>query len=405
MKLGRVFVENIGDMAGIYINQAHVIPQQVGCALPLARRVLTIELNARRLTGNQSKRIGLISTTANVPLAQSLSETLGVPLFSVNFCKDARGLWNIKLPRAIAGTELFIIHTANTGTMNEDTMQLRTLLDEISRLSPNERPAKVVASSLHMPYARQERKAEPREPISAEAMVNLLTSIRYRVARGLIKENLFTVDGRRVVDRFIVANLHAAAIEGFFPVPVDHLDARSLIVEFALTLGIDLSKLMVTGPDIGRVKMARLIAQDIFDTDADEHLLNILKVRTKKEAGGVSQTISRAFGEVKGKDVLLVDDMIDTGGTITKAVRVLKEAEANNIYVVAVHGILSGPAIERLSNCPDITKIGLVDTLDIPNEKIAPIQSKVVILSFAQLLARVIEKTFYEQTIRNYQSE
>ncbi|MFA5113181.1 MAG: ribose-phosphate diphosphokinase [Candidatus Margulisiibacteriota bacterium] len=375
-----------------------------------ARFLTRIEQLANKATGNHGKRIALLTTPANVSLASDVARRLGTPLLAVGFQKSLSGLWEAHLPGSLAGRELFIVHTANTGTINEDVMQLHALLTEIAKLPQAKRPAKVVISLLHFPYARQERKAEPREPISAAAMAKLISGVYYLKASGLNSGLLFRICEKRVVDRLVVVNLHSAAIEAAFPIPVDHLDARSLMVNIFIKeqLGADRHRGVITGPDIGRVRMAKKIAEDIYGAEAHRHVIEIVKVRGRKDATGKTQIESRVLGNVRGKVVVIVDDMIDTGGTIEKAVLKLKAEGARRILVVAVHGVLSGPAAERLRRLVDeglIDRIGVVNTIAVAAETRAKLGDRLVVLNFAPLLAEVISRTFLERTIVGYQSE
>ncbi|OGC12656.1 hypothetical protein A3D23_02815 [candidate division WOR-1 bacterium RIFCSPHIGHO2_02_FULL_53_26] len=367
-------------------------------------RLYPIEAAARRMTGDGGKLIRLIATPAHLPMARKVVSRLDIPLSPVRYLKQVNGLWRAELLAPVRGADLFIIHTANTGRINENMMQLYALLTAISKLPPKERPARVVASCLHLPYARQERKAEPREPISAAAMADLITKVHYPDVSGLGTNILIRVDSRRVVTRVIVVTLHSAAVEGFFPVPVDHLDGRPLMVRFINSHMFDPDKTIITGPDAGRFKLSLKIAGEIFGDEAQKHLINIAKGRDKKDARGKSKVESIVVGDVAGKDIFIIDDMIDTGGTIEEAVKALKRAGAGKIYVVTIHGILSGPAIERLASVEGIEKIGVVDTLDISTEKLKPLGGKVVRLSFADYLVHVIQNTFQEQSIIGYQS-
>jgi ribose-phosphate pyrophosphokinase len=350
------------------------------------------------------KQIRIIATPAHTMIAEQVCQKLDVPLFPVRYEKMPNGLWKAELLATPSKAGLFIIHTANSGTINENMMQLYALITAISKLPVSERPSKVVASCLHFPYAREERKAEPREPISAAAIANLITTVHYPMATGISGKMLLRVDEKRVVDRVIVVNLHSAAIEGFFPVPVDHLDGKLLIESFIRQHATNLENIIITGPDAGRFKMALKIAEDLFGEEAMKHLINIAKIRGKKDAAGRSSVESMIVGSVENKVVFVVDDMIDTGGTIIKAVKALKAAGAKEVFVVTVHGILSGTAIERLMGNTDIARIGIVDTVYVPKEKWVSMKPKTSRLHLASLLKNVIERTFLEKSIIGYQS-
>ncbi len=369
------------------------------------RKLYPIERLAIQKTGIKSKRLRLVATPAHITVAENLSRKLGIPLTPVKFSQLASGFWRAQLQESVKGADLFIIHTANTMTLNADMMHLYSLLTTISQLPPKQRPAKVVASSLHFPYARQDRKAAPREPISAAAMANLVTSVHYPKLTGITSGMIVRVDEKRVVDRIIIVNLHSASIEGFFQIPVDHLDTIPLMVSYIRRKAKRLEDVIVTGPDAGRSKMAIKIAEELFGEKAHGHLINIAKVRGHKKSDGSSAIESVIVGNVKDKQVFIVDDIVDTGKTLLKAAEMLIKEGASQVLAVATHATLSGPASQDIAENASLSGIGLINTLNIPPEKLAGLGGKATVIYSTQLLRRVIEKTFVEQTIEPYQSE
>jgi ribose-phosphate pyrophosphokinase len=184
-------------------------------------------------------------------------------------------------------------------------------------------------------------------------------------------------------NRVVAIDLHAAQIQGFFDIPVDHLYARPVIIDRVRQLGAESP--MVVSPDVGGVKLARAYAKDL---ECD------LAIIDKRRISGDTTVIEHIIGDVKGRDVLLVDDMVSTGGSIVDAARIVKQKGANSVFIIATHAVLAGKAVERL-NAADVEKILFADTIPLPDSKIARLET----VSIAQLLARAIDRIHRSESV------
>jgi len=298
----------------------------------------------------------LIAGRANRPLAEKIARYIGVDLVDVYITEFADGEIFVKIREDIRGTDVFVVQpTSNPGHKN--LMELLILVDALRRASA----ASITAVIPYFGYARQDRKAEPRVPITAKLVANLLT-----------------VAG---VNRVLTMDLHAAQIQGFFDIPVDHLYATPVFLEHAKQLG-DLSEYIVVSPDTGGVERSRFFARQI-----DVGLAILDKRREKKNEAEVLNLI----GSVEDRHVIMIDDMIDTAGTIVQAADILKRRGAKTVTVYATHAVLSHPAAERLQNCA-IDRLCLTDTIYMDENKRSIIGEKLHILSVSELFGKAIER-------------
>ncbi|HLC37112.1 MAG TPA: ribose-phosphate pyrophosphokinase [archaeon] len=301
---------------------------------------------------NKSDSLCLISGTSNRPLALKISKILKVELTPVEISHFKDGEIYIRIEESVRGKDVFIIQSTSK-PVNDNLMELAIIIDAARRASAK----RVTAVIPYYGYARQDRKAKPREPITAKLVANLI------VAAG--------------ADRVICFDLHANQIQGFFDIPMDHLKAGGVFTKYFNEK--KMKDFVVVSPDIGAAKKSEKFASYL-----KAPLVIIHKKRTQRNE------VESAFilGEVKGKICVVIDDMIDTAGTMTAAAKTLKENGAKDVYMLATHGIFSGPAIERLSDTA-IKEVIITDTINQEDKKLP---KKFKIISISEQLANVIEK-------------
>ena len=296
-------------------------------------------------------KITVFALSASQDLAKSMVKTLGTELGKSRVHHFADGEILVEIDESVRGQDVFIVQSTSN-PVTENLMEILVLADALKRASANE----ITAVIPYFGYARQDRKAKPRQPITSRLVADLLT-----------------VAG---VNRVVTIDLHARQIQGFFDIPVDEMEALPLIYRYFKEKNIP--DLCVVSPDHGGATRARKLSERL-----DCPIAIIDKRRPKPNVAEVMGII----GDVKGKNCILVDDMIDTAGTIVAGAQVLKEKGAKDVYIACTHGVLSGPAVERLENsCAK--EIVITDTITIPEEKQF---SKLVQVSVADLLAHTIE--------------
>lgn len=301
----------------------------------------------------------LFSGSSYPKLAASIAKNLDIKLGKILLSKFSCGEMYTRIEESIRGREAYVLQTISENA-NDDFMELFLIMDALKRSSVE----KIHVIMPHFGYSRQDKKSAPREPISARLMSDLLCSV------GL--------------DRLITLDLHSDQIQGFFPVPVDHLTAMPLIVDYFSKKKIE--NLVVAAPDAGRAKPANKLASALNAGLAVMH-----KSRPRHNVAEVSNVI----GDIEGKNVLLFDDMIDTGGSITSGVKVLKNQGAQDIYIAATHPVFSGPAIDRLSTA-GFKEVVVTDTIPLPEHKRFP---GLTVLSVAPLLAQAIKRNVDKKSI------
>jgi ribose-phosphate pyrophosphokinase len=300
----------------------------------------------------------LLAGTANRPLAEEVARVLDVSLGAVTIRKFADGEIFVRIDENVRGRDLFIVQS--TVAPGDNVIELLLLIDAARRASA----ARINAVIPYFGYARQDRKDQPRVAIGAKLMANMVT--------------------KAGADRVLSVDFHQHQIQGFFDIPVDHLYAAPVFTRYFREK--KLGNLVVVSPDVGSAKMARGYAKRLDAT------MGIIDKR--RPAANVSEVMN-VIGEVEGKDCLLSDDMIDTAGTMAEAARALKDRGARDIYACASHALLSGPAVERLSNAP-FREIVVTDTVPIPAEKRFP---ALTVLSVAELLGRAIRYTHSNESV------
>ena len=300
--------------------------------------------------------LAIFSGTSNPALARAIAEEYGTSLGELTIKKFSDGEQYVKYEQSIRGEDIFVIQS--TPPPGDNIIELLLLLDAAKRASVK----RVTAVIPYFGYARQDRKDQPRVSIGSKLMANLL------VKAG--------------ADRILTMDLHAAQIQGFFDIPLDHLYASRAFIDHFTSNPID--NLVVVAPDVGSLKMARAYSKKLGAT-----LAFIDKRRPKANESEIMNLI----GEVEGKNVLIVDDLIDTAGTLTNAAAALKERGALNIIAICTHPILSGPAYQRIEDSP-IDEVLVTDTVQLrqPSDKIK-------VLSVANIFAEAIQRIHTNDTI------
>src|SRR5207248_4587419 len=296
-----------------------------------------------------SHGLKLLSGSANRALAETIAEYIGVDLCRVTISRFADGEISVRIDENVRGLDVFIVQPTNPPA--ENVLELLLLIDAARRASA----ARITCVMPYYGYARQDRKDQPRVPIGAKLVANMIV----------------TAGANRVVG----VDFHQHQLQGFFDVPVDHLYAMPVFT--AHYKKKHLHDPVVVAPDVGSAKMARGFAKRL-----NASLAIIDKRRPKPNVSEVVNVV----GEVEGSDCILVDDMIDTAGTVSEAARALKDLGAMDIYVCATHALLSGPAKQRLSEAP-IAEVAVTDTIAIPPERCF---STLCVLSVGELLSKAI---------------
>jgi ribose-phosphate pyrophosphokinase len=299
----------------------------------------------------------IFSGSANLSLSKKISEHLGVVLGGIEKKQFSDGEIWIKFSENIRGRDIFIIQPTHPPA--ENILELLIMLDAAKRASAK----RVTAVIPYFGYSRQDRKDQPRVAITAKLMANLITEAG--------------------ADRVISMDLHAAQIQGFFDIPFDHLYGSSVLLGRVLNISDNLA---VVSPDVGGIKIARAYAKML-----NSSLIVIDKRRPTQNVAEIMNII----GEVQGKDILLVDDLIDTAGTFIGAVDALKDRGANKIFGAITHPILSGKACEKIHNAKNLEKLFVTDTIYIEGHTC----DKIEIVSAAKLFAEAIVRTHNNESI------
>jgi ribose-phosphate pyrophosphokinase len=301
----------------------------------------------------------LFSGNANRPLAEEIAKILAVPIGQAEVARFSDGEVFVQIDENVRGADVFVVQPTSP-PVNDNLMELLVMLDAFKRASAQ----RITAVLPYYGYGRQDRKVRPRVPISAKLVADLIT-----------------VAGAH---RLLAIDLHAGQIQGFFDIPVDHLFAAPVIIEHVQTLGLE--DLVVVAPDAGGVERARAIAKRL-----DAGLAIIDK---RRESPNVS-VFMHLIGEVRGRDCLIIDDMIDTAGTLVQAADALKREGARRILACGVHPVLSGPALPRIESAP-LELLVVTNTIPLDRSKH---HRKITVLSVAPLLAQAIRRIHDEESV------
>ena len=304
--------------------------------------------------------IELICGNSNRPLAEAVAKELGLTLSEAEVGKFSDGEINVTLPQTVRGKDVFIIQSTSA-PVNDNLMELLILIDACKRASAG----RITAVMPYFGYARQDRKARPRDPITAKLVADIITSAG--------------------ANRVMAMDLHAAQIQGFFEIPVDHLYGAPMLAK-CFKKRMD-ENWVVVSPDVGSVGRARNFASRV-----NASLAIVDKRRPKANAIEVMNVI----GDVEGKTCLMVDDMIDTAGTIVQGAEALVKNGAKEVYACCTHGVLSGPAIERINASP-IKELVVLDTINMPESvKNCP---KIKVVSVAKYIAKAITVIYSDTSL------
>ncbi|MFN0207547.1 MAG: ribose-phosphate diphosphokinase [Planctomycetota bacterium] len=316
-----------------------------------------------QLTADERDRFRIFTGRANSALAEKIAKELGTKLGDLYINDFPDGEIDIKVNEDVRGRDIYIVQPT-CPPVNQSIVELLLMIDCLRRASAD----RITAVIPYFGYARKDRKDEGRVPISAKVMANIITEAG--------------------ADRVLSVDLHAAQIQGFFDIPVDHLYAKPVLISHFRKLILD--NPVVVSPDVGGVKMARAYSKDL---NAD------LAIVDKRRVNAKETVVEAVIGDVSGKTVLIVDDMISTGGSIAEACRIVKKFGAKKVYVGATHAVLCGPAHERLANS-GAEQIFLTDTIPCPNPP-----ANVKIVSIAPLLGQAILRIYRSQSVSDLFNE
>jgi ribose-phosphate pyrophosphokinase len=302
----------------------------------------------------------LFSGNANRPLAEEIAKTLQLPLGDADVSRFSDGEVYVQINENVRGQDVFVIQPT-CPPVNDHLMELLVMIDAFKRASAR----RITAVLPYYGYGRQDRKVQPRVPITAKLVADLLT------AAG--------------AQRLLAVDLHAGQIQGFFNIPVDHLFAAPPVIIDHLAKK-DLNDPVLVSPDAGGVERARALAKRLK--------AGLAIIDKRREGNNVAQFM-HLIGDVKGRDAVIVDDMIDTGGTMIQAVDALRREGANRVLACAVHGVLSGPAIARIKESI-LEEVIITNTVPLTPERQL---SKIRVLSVAPLLAEAIRRIHDEESV------
>ncbi|VAX15394.1 Ribose-phosphate pyrophosphokinase [hydrothermal vent metagenome] len=305
-------------------------------------------------------RLVLISGRSNLTLAKEISDSIGTPLCERDLTNFSDGEIFVQIQENVRGSDVFVLQSTCTN-VNENLMELLIMIDAIRRASAK----RITAVIPYFGYARQDRKVQSRTPITAKLVADLIT------ASG--------------TDRVLAMDLHAGQIQGFFGLPVDHLYAAPILTEYIKTQKY--KNLVVFSPDAGGVERARAFAKSL-----GAGLGIIDKRREEKNVAHAMHII----GEVEGREVMIIDDMVDTAGTLTESVKALMQAGAESVSACCTHAVLSGPAIDRI-NGSDLKQLITTNTINLDSTRNEC--KKIRVLSVASLLGEAIMRIHDETSV------
>ena len=301
----------------------------------------------------------VFSGTANQELSRQIAKYLGIPLSEASIKRFSDGEISIQIGESVRGKDVFIIQPTCAPT-DTNLMELLILTDALKRSSAST----VTAVIPYFGYARQDRKAAPRVPITAKLVANMIETAG--------------------IDRVVTMDLHAGQIQGFFDIPVDNLYGTITFINYLKNK--HLSNPIVASPDVGGVARARSLAKQLN--------LDLAIIDKRREKANESEVMN-VIGDVNGKDVILIDDMVDTAGTLIKAAAAFKERGATSVTAFCTHPVLSGPAYERIA-AGAIDELGVTDTIPLKEQN-----EHIKVISVAPLFAEVIRRVYHDESVNN----
>lgn len=303
----------------------------------------------------------ILTGTSNPQLASDIAEHLGVNVARMLVDRFSDGEIQVKVDESLRGMDAFVVQSTCT-PVNEHVMELLIIVDALRRASAR----RITCVIPYFGYARQDKKIKPREPVTARLVADLITLAG--------------------ANRVLAVDLHAEQIQGFFNIPVDHLYAGPLLADRFIQEGLFDNDVVVVSPDVGGVARARSLAEQL-----DASLAIIAKRRPEPNKSEVTNVI----GDVAGRTCILVDDMIDTGGSIAQGAEALKRMGAERVVACCTHPVFSGPAVQRLESSA-LEEVVVTDTICLPDEKRTP---RVKVLSVAPLLAEAIDRIHRDASV------
>ncbi len=306
-----------------------------------------------------SRQLKLLTGTANRPLAEEVAGYLGVPVADMLVTKFSDGEVRVKINESIRGADVYVFQSLSHPA-NQHIMELLLIVDALRRSSAG----RITAVIPYFAYARQDRQDKPRTPISARVVADIISVVG--------------------TERVVTVDLHSPQIQGFFSIPVDHLSAMPVLYDY-LRKNVILEDPVVVSPDAGGVERARQLANKLGCGIAI-----IYKRRPEPNRAKVLDVV----GNIEGKDAIIIDDLIDTAGTMVSASEMLISRGARKVIACATHGVLSGPAIERLTNSP-IEQVILTNTIPLEDKTF----SKLKVVSIAPLIAEAIKRIHVEESV------
>jgi len=304
-------------------------------------------------------KLAIFSGNAHPGLAGNICKYLKVKLSDALVTRFSEGEVRMKINENIRGKDVFVIQPT-CPPANENLMELLIMMDAMRRSSAQ----RITAVIPYFGYARQDRKDQPRVPITAKLVANLLTTAG--------------------ANRILTMDLHAGQIQGFFDIPVDHLFSIGVFIEY---FDQRIKDLVVVSPDVGGIKMARAYAKRLGVP---------LAIIDKRRESPEKTEAMHILGEVEGKNAIIVDDLVATGSSLFEGVDALKKAGAKSIYAAIAHGVLSGPAIERLDKCANLKELVITDSIPLDKSKTHP---RIKVLSVANLLGEAIKRIHNEESV------
>ena len=308
---------------------------------------------------DDNKRLRIFTGNANRPLAEEIAAYLGAEVGEAGVNRFNNGEIQVMIDESVRGKEVFILQPTSQ-PVNENLMELLIMVDAFKRASAKH----ITAVIPYYAYARQDRKTRGREPISAKLVANLL------VTAG--------------VTRVVTMDLHAGQIQGFFDIPVDHLPAAPILAEYIKTKKLE--NVVVVSPDLGGVTRARSLA--------DRLNAELAIIDKRRPEPGVAE-VMHLIGDVQGKTAVMIDDIVDTAGSLTEAAKALKKFGAIDVYACCTHPVLSDPAVERIANS-EIKELIVTNTIPLPKVKK---HEKITVLSVAPILGEAIVRIFSELSV------
>ena len=310
---------------------------------------------------SMENEILVLSGTANPKLAEDVVKNMGLKLGDMEIRRFADGEVFVQVGEPVRNKDVYVIQPTGRPSSNENWMELYCVIDALKRASAK----RITAVIPYYGYSRQDRKNEPRVPITAKLVANLLAESG--------------------AGRVLCLDLHAAQIQGFFDIPVDHMQSKNIFLD-RIRKDLDISNSIIVSPDIGGIGRARLIAKALK--------LDIAIIDKRRDRANESEVMN-IIGDVKGKDAIIVDDIIDTGGTLIKSMHALKQAGMKRIFVFITHAVCSGDVYERI-NASEIDKLYITDSLKVMTDRLG---NKIEVISIAQAIADAIRHIHMEMSI------